>query len=405
MTLQVSRVQSIGLWKNKSFSILLASTFLLSIANKIYELLLPLVMYELTRSSVVVSSMRTAELLPNLLFGIFIGVMVDRVNKKRWVLWMIGCQAILLLGMAYLIKTNTTLLFPYYTIGFLLMTFSYGYFNAQVSLIKTTVHSSQLTAANAKFSFMDTFVTIMGPMISGFILLLPFLYDGLWITSIVYFIAFLLLTQIKLPVMETVSKKQPFFKDLKTGWVFFMNNKPLLTMTMFIIFLNCSFTVVSTMVIIFAKEELNMSSSMIAIVMSASGIGGIMASNVVARLRERYGIGKLFGLTAIWNAIGYLGLFFTENTYFLVISLFIVGFAGAIYGVCAYTFRLEQTPADLIGKISGITGTLFRLGMPVAMYFSGYVVEWWGTSTVFISACLLNIVVFIVYTRTYLWRM
>ncbi|HYK71943.1 MAG TPA: MFS transporter [Pseudoneobacillus sp.] len=405
MALPISKLKPFGLVKNKSFSILVASTFLLSIANKIYELLLPLIMYELTHSTIVVSTMRTAELLPNLLFGIFIGVIVDRVNKKRWVLWMIGSQAVLLFAMAYLIKTNTNLLFTYYTIGFLLMTFSYGYFNAQISLIKTTVPEGKLTAANAKFSFIDTFVTIMGPIISGFILLLPFLYDGLLLTSIVYLISFLLLTQLKLPNTEINRNKEPFLNELKNGWMSFIKNKSLFTMTLFIIFLNCSFTVVSIMVIIFAKEELNLSSSAVAMIMSASGIGGIIASTMVARLREKIGIGKLLGMTAVINAIGYLGLFLSNKTYLLLISLFIIGFAGAIYGVCAYTFRLEQTPSELIGRITGITGTLFRLGMPVAMYLSGFLVEWWGTSTIFLASFILNILVFLVYTRTFLWKM
>ncbi|WP_178022574.1 MFS transporter [uncultured Paenibacillus sp.] len=147
----------------RSFAIILTSVVLLTFGGKLYEIILPLMIYDITHSSVAMSTMKTAELLPNFFFAIFIGVFVDRVNKKRWVLWMIGLQALLLLAFAFLFRSGVHMLPVYYAIGFLLMTLSYGYFNAEVSLIKLSVPNQELTAANAKLSFAETFVGIMGP--------------------------------------------------------------------------------------------------------------------------------------------------------------------------------------------------------------------------------------------------
>ncbi|MGG4495598.1 hypothetical protein [Brevibacillus reuszeri] len=97
--------------KERSFAILLASAFLLTTSNKIYELVQPLMMYDITRSSVAMASMRAAELLPNLLFGMLIGVVIDRVNKKRWVILV---QACLLLSLA---QASSPFLPVYYLIG------------------------------------------------------------------------------------------------------------------------------------------------------------------------------------------------------------------------------------------------------------------------------------------------
>lgn len=85
-----------SIWKSKTFTMLLISSLLLTIGNKMYEIVLPLIMYEITHSSVSMATMRTAELLPNFFFAVFIGVLVDRVNKKKWVVWMTGAQAFLL---------------------------------------------------------------------------------------------------------------------------------------------------------------------------------------------------------------------------------------------------------------------------------------------------------------------
>ncbi|MDU2243595.1 MAG: MFS transporter, partial [Paenibacillus sp.] len=130
---------------HNSFSILLLGILLVSIGNKIYELVLPLLIYELTHSSVAMTTMRTAELLPNFFFAILIGILVDRVNQKNWALWMVGAQAALLVVLALMFQSGFKSLIVYTIIGFLLMTFNYGFFNVQISLTKQTVSSSRLT--------------------------------------------------------------------------------------------------------------------------------------------------------------------------------------------------------------------------------------------------------------------
>ncbi len=71
-------------WKNKNFLILFFAGAILSLGNRVYELALPLILYELTHSSVAMSTMRAIEFLPNLFLAMFIGVLVDRANKKVW---------------------------------------------------------------------------------------------------------------------------------------------------------------------------------------------------------------------------------------------------------------------------------------------------------------------------------
>lgn len=405
VALPITENRPLSIWRNKSFVLLLSSTFLLSIGNKIYELLLPLILYELTHSPIAVTTMRTAELLPNLLFGIFIGVLVDRSNKKNWAMWAVGLQGFLLVGLALLLKREISSLIPYYAIGFLLMTFNYSYFNAQVGLIKGSVPMVHLNSANAKFSFIETFVNVMGPVISGFILFLPFFYDGILFTAAAYFLGFFLISQ--MPGKFTVENqaKSDFRKDLIDGWNAFRGNAPLFLMTIFILALNATMTVVQTSVVIFAKDELQLASSTVAAVIASSGIGGMAASLFASRLRKKIGIGVLFGLSALFHALSYLGLYFSMNLFLLILSLFAGGMATAIYSVSAYTFRLEQTPQHLIGRISGITGTIFRIGMPVSVYFSGWVIHWQGTGPVFLVSAFINILLFFIYKRTQLWKL
>ncbi|ETI67403.1 MFS transporter [Neobacillus vireti] len=397
--------KTVSIWRNQSFLILLSSTFLLSIANRIYELLLPLILYELTYSSVAVTNMRTAELLPNLVFGIFIGVIVDRVNKKKLALWSIGLQTGLLLVLAYMLKINNSWLVPYYIIGFFLMTCNYGYFNAQVGLVKMNIPTEYLNEANAKFSFIETFISVMGPVISGIILLMPVFYDGVLITAIAYFLCLLILSRLSHQSEVHRQKSTSFLADFREGWQAFRDNKALWMMTIFIMLLNSTATVVQITVLLFAKEDLGLASSGVAVVISAVGIGGMAGSLLASKLRKSWGLGVLFGASAFFHAIAYLIMYFSDNYYKLIIALFIGGMATSFYSVCAYTFRLEQTSPELIGRISGITGTFFRIGMPITVFLSGWVIDAWGAAPIFLIAASMNLVVFVVYRTTFLWKL
>lgn len=393
-----------GMKSNRPFIVILCSVLLLSFGSKLYEIILPLMMYDITHSSVAMSSMKSAELLPNFFFALFIGVLVDRVDKKRWVLWMIGLQAALLVGFVMFFRSGIHMLPLYYAIGFLLMTFNYGYFNAQVSLTKLTVPTHRLTSANAKLSFAETLVGIMGPALSAMILLLPDISDGLLITASCYGLCMLLFTRLRLEERhadDQAGQERPgLAKAFKEGWIAFKNNTSLWMMTVFVIFLNCSSTVVSTTVIFFAKDELKLSSSGLAVVLSAAGAGGLAASLVMGKMRLRFGLGKLYAASILINGAGYLLLFLTDGLPVFLIALFLTGLGSTVHSVCVYSFRQEQTPAPLMGRIAGITGTLFRIGMPIAVYISGWIIAWYGSAVVFLGCAVWNLAVLLVMLRT-----
>ena len=69
------------LWQHPGFRRLYFSSASFTLGTQIYQLALPLIFYELTRSAAVMTTVRAVELLPNLLLAMFIGVWVDRMDR------------------------------------------------------------------------------------------------------------------------------------------------------------------------------------------------------------------------------------------------------------------------------------------------------------------------------------
>ncbi|WP_162848319.1 MFS transporter [Paenibacillus nanensis] len=389
---------------NNHFAILLTSILFVSIGNKIYELVLPLLMYELTHSSVSMTSMRTAELLPNFFFAIAIGVLVDRANKKRWAMWMLGSQAVLLILFTFLYKSGSQQLMFYYMIGFLLMTFGYGFFNVQVSLVKQTAQPSKLTEANAQISLVETLVTVMGPALTGLLLLFSDVSDGILITALLFILCLLSISLLPAEAPRLHRPTTNMVHEFREGWRAFRSNRTLFHITIFVMFINCSFTVVQTCLVFHAKDVLQLSSSMLAVILSAAGIGGLAGSLMTSKLRARVGLGKIYGFSIILHAIGSGLLVFSESMTLFVTALFLIGLATSFHGISVYTMRHEQTPSHLMGRIAGITGTIFRIGMPITMFLSGWIIEIWGTQAIFTGAVAWNAFFLLLYVRSALWK-
>lgn len=75
-------VKSDSIWNNKQFLHLWLGNTIANLTLRTYSLVLPIYIYEKTKSSVYMSLMKAIEILPTILFGMLIGVIIDRYSKK-----------------------------------------------------------------------------------------------------------------------------------------------------------------------------------------------------------------------------------------------------------------------------------------------------------------------------------
>lgn len=392
------------IWRNANFVILLISGAVISFGSKIYELALPLILYHYTASPIVMSTMRGIEFLPNFALAMFIGVLVDRANKKKWSLWTILLQIGLLLLLFFSIEAGNVSLNMFYICGFLLMTFNYAFFNARMSIVKQSLPTEYLTSANAAFNFITTFISIMGPALTGLILMFSSLHTGLLLTALAMIFSFVILLFLKVQEEPQLIKNQGFWIEFKEGWKELYKNKILWVVTMAVVFLNSTSGMVDATIIFFAKDILKLNDGELGILLSSIGFGGLVGSLIVGYVRSKWSTGKIIVVTTLLLGFTYFLLFICDSIIMIGLALALYGLFSTISAVSIWTFRQETTPQHLIGRISGITGSLFKLGMPFAIFASGWISELASPSIVFLFACIGNIGIFIVCRASLLWK-
>ncbi|MBO8162694.1 MAG: MFS transporter [Brevibacillus sp.] len=401
----VAQPQQLGtVWRYRSFLVVFFTAALIGVGNKVYALALPLILYDLTQSSVVMGTMRAIEYLPNLLLALFIGVVADRVNRKHFMLSAISIQVVLLLVLYGMLKTEQVYIGMFYLIGFVLMTCNYSYENAKTTIIKHVVPTPLLTSANAKLALIATLVSVMGPAFSGFVLMLSDLQSGLLITAGALFIGLIAMFALEGPT-HTKPDKGTFWQDFKEGCRELYRNRLLWSLTLIVACTSAAEGMYSAMIVYFGKETMNLDSSTLGLVLCFSGLGGLVASLVVDTWRKRYRTGRLMGTMMLLVSLSFLLMYVADSIWLMALSLFLEGWFSTVYVICVLAHRQESTPSRLIGRVAGLTGSMYKLALPFAIYAAGYLAEWIGVAYVFLGSALLNFLLFILFTRLPLWQM
>ncbi|WJV54510.1 MFS transporter [Prodigiosinella aquatilis] len=386
----MEKVEEYSIWKNSQFRILFSGALFCNLGGKVYELALPLLIYDITRSSEIMGWVRAVEFLPYILLASVIGAWIDRVDRRVWSQWMVAGQVVCLLTGWLAIQFLPNPLWVLFPCAFFMMAFNFGYLNARMGMLKHILPLSLQSAATSSMSSLNSLFQAMGPLLSGVVILFSSVHIiFLWI-ALFLFIAWCYL--IKMPYEREVFRTTGSIgKAIIEGWRILRANPPLYHMALAIAVLNTSSVVFSLQSIYYAKTVLAMNAVDIGYMASAGGIGGILGSLLTVRLRNKFGLGKVLITTTITQALGYLFILFSNHSLVLVSAFFWVSFFEVITAILVYTYRQESIKTENLGKVMGITGTLFKMGLPFGLAISGYIVSGYGIGTLFTACAVVQI--------------
>ncbi len=400
-----------SIWKSSRFVILFSTAFFVAFGSKIYDLALPLLVYELTQSSQMMGWMRAVEFLPNLLLALFIGVWVDRFNKKNWSQCMlIGQMAVLV--MSYLaVRWLADPLYVLFPCAFLMMAFNYGYHNARMGMIKNVLPHQLQNTATARMSALYNLLETVGPVLSGGLLLLSALHNVFLLVALLYLLAFFQLNKLKFEATKPIQHSSVFVA-LKEGWRVLYANKNMWHITLVVMVINTTGAVFWIQAIYFSKSELELSHIEVGYLIAASGIGGLVGSFTADKVRRRVGLGVLLIVSIALEALGFLlpvlhsllfaddlflngylsNVHFRNGQWVLMLSFLWVSAVGIYSSICIWSYRQEAFEEQHLGRVAGITGSLFKLLMPFGLAGSGYLVAAYGVHTAFVLCFSLQVI-------------
>lgn len=388
-------ISSKTLWGHSQFRRIFVSTASFTLGTQIYQLGMPLILYELTQSAAAMTAMRAVELLPNLLLAMFIGVWVDRIDRGRWARLAITGMVLLIGSQAYMLQQGAAALPFFFVTAFLLMTLNYLYAICRMGMLKEILPANLLLPATAQLTVVGQVFAVLGPALAGALMAWK-LELGLWLPMVAMLLAAWLLRDLRLE--KRSQSPGNFWADWREGWRVLVDNRPLWHMAWLVVLINGSQGVVDVIFLFRARDQLQLGLGEVGLLYGLAGIGGVVGGLVCSRLRKRFGLGRLMAMELLLEAVCILLMAWSDSLPVLLLALVGSSFGSVVGSVCIWGYRQESTDSRYIGRISGLTGSIFKLLMPVTLVLSGALSSSWPLAWL-LSACAGAHLITVVGTR------
>lgn len=358
-------------------------------AQTVLSFTLPLLALEITATGTGLALIKGAGFVPNIAFAVFIGVLNDRMLKaaafRRYAAGL-ALTTVLLLGAALSDRISVPAL-ALFMVVFNGLAYATG--NAQMTLIRlTVVEEARLSDATALTSTVHAVITTAGPAVAGFALL-QLGHAGV-IAACAILLAGAAAATLTLDPAETLPPPAPFLPALREGWAVLRANRELVAMTVVIVLTNAAEGAYATALILKLKA-IGADAFEIGVILAAAGVGAVLASRVAAPARRRFGYRTAF-FWPIWGlAALYVAVALDWPLIVLGVLSFVEGGLSLFFAIGVWSYRQESTQARHMGRVAGLTGAIFKIGMPPVIVLAGVLSDAGDLLAVFALASAINV--------------
>ena len=365
--------QSSGLWKNRSFTQLWVAHVTSGAGTAITSVALPLTaVLVLGATPSEMGLLAAAGSLPNLLFGLFAGVWVDRVRRRPILVWADLGRALLLVTVPAAAWLGNLSFLQIWIVTFAAGTLTVFFQIAAISVLPALVEKSELVEANSRLSTSDAVVAIAGPAAAGGLVQLFSAPKAILVDAASYLFSALALRGVTedepakaapADADDTKGRKEQIRSALVTigrevgEGVYELLRTPLLralTITSSLGMLAGSLSAAVEM--LFLVNQLNFTPSVIGIVAACGGVGSLVGAMLAANAARFLQVGRaLVAGKLLWIAGSLLlasadligNEFVAAGT-----SRALVGLGSTIYFVNQISLRQTITSIRLLGRVT-----------------------------------------------------
>ncbi len=346
-----------------NFGWLWVGQILSQIGDGVSKVALLFFVYDLTGSALKMTVIGILETIPPLVFGPFVGVLLDRIPKRAAMLVLDVTRAVLLTVIPLLYALGLLTLMRLYVLVFVVALFGMAFGPALNAAIPLLVKQNQLTRANAIMQSSTTIGQLLGPAISGVLIAVIGAPNALYITAGAFLLSAVAKIPLKIPHRMSSRRRQSLLRDLHIGFRFvFIDNRLLLGLMIVASFFTLGITGFVYLLPVIGKRLLHADSVAIGWLWSALSIG-VLSTTAWLAWRHHADFRERLWMIVGASIVGGLAVFgLTVIPVTIVAALFIVligGSSGLVTPVVSATLQ-EMAPKEMLARVFGVfnTGTM-----------------------------------------------
>jgi MFS family permease len=350
--------------------------------------------YRLTKSPLLLGAVGFAGQIPTFLFAPLAGVIVDRIDRRKVLVWTQALAMIQSLALAWLTLTHRINITEV-----LVLSAMQGLINAfdmpgrQSFMVKMVEDRADLSNAIAINSSMVNAARLIGPSLAGLIIAASsegwcFLIDGV---SYIAVIASLLMMRVA-STAEAQSGAS-MTAQLREGWTYVSGSAPIRTILSLFALLSLMGWPFMVLMPVFAAQVLRGGPHTLGFLMGAVGVGSLVSAQSLVMRRSVKGLSRMIPVAAVTFGVGLIGFGFSTNLWLSMALMLLTGF-GMMQGLTASN-TIIQTLVDekMRGRVMSYYTMAFVGMAPFGSLLAGTLAHWIGAPrTVIVSgiACILG---------------
>lgn len=346
------------LLKTRNFGLLFWGQLTSQIGDSLNRVALLWFVYQLTGSAMKMVVIGLLQTIPPLVFGPFLGVYIDRADKKRLMVWVDLLRTVLVLLIPLLYAVGELTLERLYAAVFLLAIVSTLFGPALSSAVPQIVRRDQLTAANALLQTTTNIGILIGPLVSGVGIALIGSQNVLYANAVTFFISALCLMPVQMrgATQERTAgaNRQAWRHELLAGVRFVYFEQPtVLNLMLAAALYSLAASAFAFMLPVFAEQNLSASALEVGVLWSALGAGMLAASTWLASLSQGDLAGRftLIFRSMIVGGFAMCGLSLLTAPIVAGAFILVIGGSTALFMPIVWGVLQEVTPEPLLGRV------------------------------------------------------
>lgn len=411
--------KSESIFKNKNFLILFIGRMVSDIGDVIYNLAIGWYILSITKSGLAMAIFMAVGTIVYMIMGPVGGVIADRVDRKRLIVWMDMLRGIMVAVVGLFMYVHITSIWLFYISASLLSICGAFFVPASSAIIPKIVREDQLAKANSTASITSSISNLSGVAAAGLLYALIGI-DGVFLmNSLSFFICGFLMMFIHMGKSALPEKTilrgsivKSILKEMKEGFLYLLNKKAIFIMLCFFAVSNFFLVPLLTVYIPYIFNVILKTSiktySIVQSCMTAGTICGALIMGILPQKEKSYGIlrNTLFGVALIllcMSTIFYLytvGIITKTLIIILIAAQMFIGTAiFAIINIPINVVVQRSIPDEFMGRVSSIISTLSMAAMPLGMIVGGRTADVIPMKYLIIIIGILYTLMVVIFTR------
>jgi predicted MFS family arabinose efflux permease len=324
--------------------------------------------------------------LPFLLLSIPLGLLADRMSRRKLMVGAEVLRALSLFGLLGALLLDQLSINLLALLGFLGAVGTVGFSVAAPALVPALVPRDALARANGRLELSRSTAFAAGPAVAGALVAWAGASAAFVLAAILSAAAVALLLKLSEPKRTPAAQRHPLL-ELQDGARLVWHSPLLKPILLTSVAWNISWFVLQATYIPYAIRALGLSASVVGVTLASYGVGMMVGSLLAPRIVAALPFGRAIQVGPAFSVLAALAMVMTlvsPTAAMAATAFFLFGVGPIVWTITSITLRQTVTPGAMLGRVSALFLTVSMGARPLGAALGGLVGSVWGE-----PACLM----------------